>query len=363
MTDYSYLTFSLNNCLYGISATYVEEIFSLPELRAAPKAAHDIVGVVNLRGEILPVMDLNRKFGYESPDYLLTDSVMVLRWEKLRIGIIVNEVHGLKNISPDEINTTLSGEQELAEVNQQKIIAGIVRSARDILITLSPENLFRYVEFPQNTFIEDSITGENQDVLEADEFQFNRFELLFTQQPIFYPNATLEERAIFRERANDLKLSLESQDLNGLKTLAVIALNGNLFGIDLNIVREFTDIRRVTPIPCCPAHIIGNMNLRGEVLTLIDIRGLLHLPRTGITDGSKAMVVEAEGIVAGVIVEEVCDVTFFLNPLEIMEVPTAIHSTNDEYLQGVVQYHEKMMIILDLSKILLNGELNIEEVS
>ncbi|MGI8504859.1 MAG: chemotaxis protein CheW, partial [Hassallia sp.] len=164
----------------------------------------------------------------------------------------------------------------------------------------------------------------------------------------------IEERSIFQKRADNLRIPPESHDLKSFITLAVIAFDGNLFGIDLNIVREFTAIRQVTPIPCVSTHIIGNMNLRGEILTLIDIRGLLNLPLMGMANASKAMVVEVEDIVVGVIVEEVCDVMFSLNPTE-------IRAMNDKYLQGIAVYDEKIMSILDLPKMFLNGGLIVDE--
>ena len=164
------------------------------------------------------------------------------------------------------------------------------------------------------------------------------------------------------DRSDNLKLAVESQDVKKLKPLGVIVLNGELFGIDLAMVREFTDIRNVIPIPCCPTHIIGNMNLRGEILTLVDIRELLNLPLIGIINSSKVMIVEVEGIVAGVMVEKVSDVMFLLNPQDIKAVVGAIESINDEYLQGVAPYYEKMMNILDLPKIFLNGGLIVDEV-
>jgi len=74
MESYPYLTFTLDQSLYGINTFLVEEIFFLPELTSIPESPFDIVGVVNLRGEILPIMDLNLRFGYACNDYHLTDS-------------------------------------------------------------------------------------------------------------------------------------------------------------------------------------------------------------------------------------------------------------------------------------------------
>ena len=72
------------------------------------------------------------------------------------------------------------------------------------------------------------------------------------------------------------------------------------------------------------------------------------------------LVVEAEGIVTGILVQKVSDV-MFLNPADITSVPTALHSINDEYLQGTARYKDKIMSILDLPKIFLNGGLIVDE--
>ncbi len=362
MKEHSYLTFSLNNYLYGISLIYVEEIFSLPELTLIPESPPELVGVVNLRGNIVPVINLNFSLIYQSLDYRLTDSLVVLKSKEFRLGIIVNQVYQVRNISPEEIITEIDYERELAVVEPRKIISGIARIPGNILILSNPENWLGYVDILHILSWENFLKQEIASSHNANKFRLNGSELLLNQKSVFCPNATLEEKAIFRKRANNLRLPPKSQDLKSFITLAVIALNGNLFGIDLKMVREFTDIRQVTPIPCVKAHIIGNMNLRGEILTLIDIRGLLNLPLIDMVNNSQAIIVEVEGIVAGVMVEEVCDVMFSLNPQEMTAVPTAIHSINHEYLQGAATYHDKIMSILDLPKMFINGGLIVDEV-
>lgn len=361
MKEDLYLTFSLNNRLYGINTVYVEEIFALPELSPSPEGDRSIVGVVNFRGDILPIVDLNLRLGYQSPDYRLTDSIVLLRWEELRVGIIVNAVHEMRNIAPQEITAELYRERDLVGVERKKIIAGIAKSAGDILILSNLGNWVRDSDTPQLTSIDYLLGKEIQYSNNADKFQSNGAKSLVAEQPVVFPNATPEERAIFRQRADNLMLSVQGQELKNLRPLAVIVLNGNFFGIDLNLVREFIDIERVIPIPCCPAHIIGNMNLRSEILTLVDICQFLNLPPMGMPDGSKAAIVEVEGIVAGVMVEEVRDAMFFLNPLEIRAIPRAIYSINYEYFQGVAEYQEEAIAILDLPKIFLNGGLIVDE--
>jgi purine-binding chemotaxis protein CheW len=125
-------------------------------------------------------------------------------------------------------------------------------------------------------------------------------------------------------------------------------------------VREFTDIDKIVPIPCCPSYILGNLNLRGEIVTLVDLRHLLNLPLTDWGSNLKAMVVHLEDLVVGVAIEQVCDVTY-VHSSQVMPVPAAIHSSKDEYLRGTVAYRDRMMSLLDLAKILTDGCLVVDE--
>ncbi|PSB28394.1 chemotaxis protein CheW, partial [filamentous cyanobacterium Phorm 46] len=177
---------------------------------------------------------------------------------------------------------------------------------------------------------------------------------------VFCPNATAEEKAIFRERADNLRLLGDRENSAPINmSLAVVALNGEHFGINLGVVREFTDIRQVTPVPCTPDRIIGNMNLRGEILTLVDIRNVLNMsPDT--KSLSQAIVVEIEDLVAGVVVDEILDI-IHLNLSDLATIPAAINSVNREYLRGTAFYEEKIITVLNLQKLLIKGGIVVDE--
>lgn len=352
MNENPLLTFKLNDSIYGVDTFAVEEIFFLPELTPIPDAPRDIIGVVNVRGYILPIMDINIRFGYQSSEYKVTDSVIVLTSDKLKIGIIVNEVQDVRRITLEAISSEISIGREFNTSQKRKFIGGIAKNEEDIIIIIDSENLIHYVETQK---IETSFHDKIEDSFKAEETQ------ILEKRRVFCPNATPEERVTFRKRADNLRQTTEIEEEEGLKPLAIVALNQEFFGIELKIVREFAEIHQATPIPCCPNHIIGNMNLRGEILTLVDIQGLLNLPLTEMTENSQAIVVKVDEILVGIKVEDVVDV-MFLSSHEITSVPTAIHSVNDEYLQGAAPYRGKMMSVLDIPKILLNGGLMIDEV-
>ncbi|WP_275994180.1 chemotaxis protein CheW [Argonema antarcticum] len=343
----AYLIFSVNGSLYGVEAESVVEIFSFPELTFLPEAPPEIIGVVNLRGDILPVMDLNLRFGYNQLEYCLTDSVIVVEWQKLRVGMIVNQVNEVYNLSPEDMTKELFYDREVPD-RSRSFVCDMAKVAADIVMLLNIENLLSY--------------SKSVEPLDGDKNKYNLAleTVKYTKERIFCPQATPEERAIFRERSQNLMRSSEKEDLTGLIPLAVIGLSGEYFGLDLKLIREFTDIRKVTPVPCCPPHIIGNMNLRGEIVTLVDVRRLLNMPILGAETTAKVMVVCVDDLVAGIKVDEVFDV-MYLHPAQISPVPAAVHSINDEYLQGTAPYGGKMMSLLDLQKMFNKGDMIVNE--
>ncbi|HSF75313.1 MAG TPA: chemotaxis protein CheW [Microcoleus sp.] len=369
-----YLIFEQNGFLCGIEACYVREIFFLPELTAIAEAPQDIVGAIDLRGEILPVMDLNLRFGYVWQEYSVTDSTIVIEWQESKVGIIVNQVREVKEISEEAITPQLSYGRENSEASHY-FVAGLARCEADIIMLLNLDHLIRYSpkKSEESWSVSPSNAGSEAAAGEAEPENLHgkisskllgKNPKILSNRHVFCPQATPEEKAIFQSRANHLRLPGEEENDAAINmSLAVFVLNGEYFGIHLDLVREFTDINQVTPVPCTPDRIVGNINLRGEIVTLIDIRSVLNMSLNmseTANDLSKAIVVEVADLVAGIVVDEILDI-IYLNVSEIAAVPAALHSANREYLRGTAIYGEKMMAILNLPKLLTKGGVVVDE--
>ncbi|MCT7949184.1 chemotaxis protein CheW [Ancylothrix sp. C2] len=344
-----YLIFSLNDSSYGVEAVYVREVFFLPELIPIPEAIRDVVGVVNVRGEILPMIDLEMRFGQRAGEYKITDSVVVMEWGGYKAGIIVNQVYEVVELEAEQVTNEVFKGRKLS-INTHNFIDRIAKIDDRIVMLINHKNIIDFYEKVDLPTADQIATSPNYEEIEKFVPHFRKF----------CPNATPEERTIFKERAASLMQQTDRQDFTGLIAVAVISLNEEFFAVDLELVREFTDLRKITPVPCTPPHIIGNMNLRGEIVTIVDIRGLLNLPRGRINKTSKAMIVHQDDVVAAIPVENVFDV-IYLHPSQLMQIPVAIHSNNDEYLRGTAPYRDKIMMFLDLGKILSKGELVVNE--
>lgn len=332
-----FLTFTLHDELYAVDAMAVREMHYLPELKHIEESPPFIAGVYNLRGRIVPVIDMHILFGRSPEKYSLRDRVIVLESKGLMTGMIVNDAHDVIAILPEDIEPVRMPHYK---PHAPHFISGEAKVGEDIAMVL---NLNMILEFGP----------ENLDMEAAEDEEIN------IQNPKF-DGLTPEEKKIFRERAINLMQPAVSEDLIGLMPVAVIGLGKEYFGAELETVREFADMHDVVPIPCCPAHITGNMNLRGDILTLIDIRGALNLPLGNISASGKVIVTRIGELFAGVPVDEVFDVRY-VNPSEISEAPSAIQAKNEEFIKGTAPYGGRMMTILNLSKILTREDLVVNE--
>lgn len=325
-----YLLFSLNGARYGVEAQSVLEIAWLPELTPAEEAPPYIAGVVNRRGKIEPVINLGLRLGHSPQRYQLSDSIVMLQADGVAMGVIVSEVSDVAGIPAAAIELPPRYDEEPPD--QIRFIAGNAKVGAEIVMLLDVQRLIHAPALPAS--------GVSANL-----------------QTYFCPDATGEERAVFRTRAHNLMQAVESLEAAGLIPLSIIQLGEECFGVELDVVREFSHLRRVTAIPCCPPHIAGNMNLRGDILTLADIRGLLNIPAGN--SAAEVMVVESGELSIGVPVDKVLEV-IYLRPADIASLPAA-HEEKNEYCKGVVRYGESMVSILDMQKILVQGGLEVEE--
>jgi purine-binding chemotaxis protein CheW len=141
-------------------------------------------------------------------------------------------------------------------------------------------------------------------------------------------------------------------------SLAVVELEGEFFALEFDYIREFFQALRVTPVPCCPPHVIGNVNLRGDILTVIDVRGALNMPVKPAGTAGKVVVVQLEDAVFGVLVDEWHDVVN-LAVSEILSVPGGIQA--EGYSKGTARFQDTMMSVLDVPKLMALEQWVVEE--
>lgn len=348
MESKPYLIFDLHGLPYGIDANHVEEIFLLPELTPVAEAPADIIGLLDLRSQVIPLMHLTLRFGHHLDRCHLNDCAIVVDSQGLQIGFVVHEVQEVRYIDSRTIKTDLSYGRD-RDINSV-FISGVVEIADEIVFLLNIDNLVRHP---------DAVASLIADANESTEAELEeRPKPVGSFYELYFPQATARERAIMRQRAENLKIHKETQESSELHSLAVVKIDGEYFGLDLEVVREFTKIGNITAIPRCPSHIVGNMNLRGEILTLVDLRQAINLPNNQQSSFTKAVAVDVDDIFAGIVVDEVLDVMSY-NPEAINSLPLALDPNSSQYFKGTTSYSDRAIGIIDLSKMLSQGLLTV----
>ena len=105
-----YLTFSLNNEEYGIGILKIKEIIGMMPITTVPQTPEFVKGVINLRGKVIPVVDLRLRFGMDTIDYTERTCIIVVEIEgesgTVMIGIVVDAVSEVLNIKGEDIEET-----------------------------------------------------------------------------------------------------------------------------------------------------------------------------------------------------------------------------------------------------------------
>jgi len=101
--DYQVVGFRIGNETYGVRIGSVREIVRVPEITSVPNAPDAIEGVINLRGKIIPVMDLRKRFGIEAVQPDKKNRILVVELENKLLGLIVSSASEVLKIPPSEI--------------------------------------------------------------------------------------------------------------------------------------------------------------------------------------------------------------------------------------------------------------------
>ena len=138
--------------------------------------------------------------------------------------------------------------------------------------------------------------------------------------------------------------------------VVIFRLGWEYFGAAIDQVKEVIQMTHVTRMPKAPAFIEGVINLRGQVIAVIDLAKQLDLPPPERSEESRIIVIEVDNNVVGMIVDAVSEV-LRISKGDIEPTPAVIESRIDtRYIEGIVNLEERLFVLLDLSRVLSSEE-------
>ncbi|EKB20020.1 MULTISPECIES: chemotaxis protein CheW [Aeromonas] len=132
-------------------------------------------------------------------------------------------------------------------------------------------------------------------------------------------------------------------------------LENETYGINVMQVQEVLRYTEIAPVPGAPEYVLGIINLRGNVVTVIDTRSRFGLPSGDVSENSRIVIIEAEKQVIGIMVDSVAEVVY-LKSSEIDAAPAVGTEESAKFIQGVSNRDGQLLILVDLNKLLSDEE-------
>ena len=140
-----YLAFNLENEVYGIGIKYVQEIIGIQSITKVPEMPNFIKGVINLRGKVIPVMDVRTRFKLESKKYDDRTCIIVILLGDFEVGLIVDIVSEVVAINLENIDNS----SFVSQHSGARFIEGLGKIDGKVIILLNVEKLLREKEMEQ----------------------------------------------------------------------------------------------------------------------------------------------------------------------------------------------------------------------
>ncbi len=344
--------------LCGLEALWVEETFSLVALQPIAGLGTGYLGAIDLRGTLLPVVDLADYLGLVRSPYSLAAAIIVLRSASgATMGLIVNSAVDLRAIVLNDEPSAL-----VAELSEQarEIVQDVVLLDNRPIALIDTDRLLTKLQHPDpsTNFLPPSVA--------------DRWSAISTM-----------DMALLKARAAELAQGSRAQSITGGQAWIVVEIGGECFGIDAATVRELAELSAIVPLPCCPSHVLGNANLRGEIVTAIDISPWLGQERRPPKERALVVIVQVEEITVGLVIDRAIE-TQWIDPHQLAPVPFSTrdpeqiapvnsyspHSSpgsspgnnpSGAYIRGINVQNGYAVSWLDVATLLTDGSLTVNE--
>lgn len=316
----SYLLFELRGTRYALDAAAIKTTVWLPTLSPVENLPRHFIGLFNLHGDVVPVVDLGLRFGHAPRPLTATQAIMVLRTAHAQqaLGLQADTVLDLADI-PDSERGAYVRFGAASPEQDDGLISGSLRHDAGVLIELDATAL---PHVPLQAGPADAAAQAAADAGDAgDAGALHASHASHASHPshaapatdaaddyfgFFAPEKNFDRDALRRaERAAALPRPAES-DAEALQHYAIVRIGAGRFAVALEQVREFGHLGHCAPLPFCPPHILGCINLRGSILAVLDAGPFVHgAPQQ---DYAKVVVLRLGNETIGLAVHEIEDV-------------------------------------------------------
>jgi purine-binding chemotaxis protein CheW len=270
--DNQFVSFAVAGEMFAVQMAPVQEIIRVPEVAQLPLAPSVLDGLANLRGRVLPIINLRRLFACEDRDHDDSTRALVINLGQ-PLGFVVDRVASVLNIEPSEIESAAS----IQSIVSADYLTGVIQRPRDdgskeLLMVLDFEKLV------SSHFASVAMKSRDDTLRQAQLDALN----------------------------TDADIDVHSDELR----LVSFSVDGQEYGIDIADVQEIVQVPdHITALPNTPHHVLGLISLRQRLLPLVSLRGLFSLPDETLSEHHRIVVIALPGgLQVGLVTDSVKEV-------------------------------------------------------
>lgn len=322
-----YLYFSLAEKKYALEVSQVVEIMKLPYLDYPQKLKNNIIGLLNYNNFTLNVLDIRFYLDIKITPYSLSNQLLVVKTDESMFGLIIDKVEDIISIEQSKI-------EYISQTKKEKIIDFSYKYKNESISVINLDIL--------EDLLKKGVKDQNIDI------------------PSLFPN---DDDSRYKLMQRNTELSQKAQhglikNIFSQDEFISFLLGQNIYCINLEYIKEFLKDILITPVPCTPDYIAGIITLRGDFVTVVDVKKFLGIPYKKPLEGKNGVIiVETIDFKIGFLVDEIFDI---INISEEIITKNSYNRMN-KYILSEVILEDKLYKILNMKNILSDERFFIEE--
>lgn len=310
----THLYFQIGQNKYGVNTANVLEIMKLPALDYPQKLPNNIVGLLKYNNFVINIVDIRFYLNIEVTPYSTHNELLIVKTDEVIFGIITDKIIGIL-----PFDTTLT--DQIPFVDNKMIIESIYKHNDDTIFVVNIYSL-------ENLLKQHDVTLPEVDI-----------PALFPQDATSKSLMALRTSAIAEKSA----LRLASGELHAKNKYISFNLNNDFYCISLTYVKEVLKDTNITNVPGTPDFIEGIMNLRGDYITVVNLKKFLGLPEETVYDKKPVVIVKCNELKLALLIDKINEL-FDYQEFSVQEAP-------DSYYMNEFIYNQTLYTELNIDKI------------
>ena len=310
----SHLCFMIGENKYAVNTGNVLEILKLPALDYPQKLANNIVGLLKYNNFVINVVDIRFYLNIEVPSYSANNELLIVKTDEVIFGIITDNILGISSFDS-------TGVDPIPFVDNKMVVESL------------------YKQNNETIFIVNIYALEN--LLKQHDLQYTEVDIpsLFPKDEASKMTMKLRTQAIAEKSA----LRLVPSELHAKNKYISFNLNDDYYCISLDYVKEVLKDTSITNVPGTPNFVEGIMNLRGDYITVINLKKFLDIKNEAKGDKNPVIIIKCNELKLALLIDKINEL------FEFQESET--NEIADSYYAGEFIYNRTLYTALNIDKI------------